>query len=359
MTRPTIVFLKSRLSHIGGLEKYTYKLTQAFVKKGFLVKILTTGSPPSWENVEIISLCNTSSFSLYHLKRFDNLCTKWINQNNPNIVFGMERNSFQSHYRAGSGIHAIYLKRRKLIDPWLKSITHKINPLHHYLLKTEKRALENQGLKLMIANSKMVKEEALSTYSIDANKIHVVHNGVEWFDNNEPFERSIDKASHGDFHFLFVGSGFSRKGLTFLIRALSKLRHKFKLTVVGKDKNISYFKKISHSLPINFVGEQKNVMPFYQEADALIIPSIYDPFANVTLEALSMGLFVISSPYNGGIEVIESKSGIVIKDLFNMHEELNIALNFPKTKDRASAIRESVKHLDFSLQLDKIVKLSC
>ena len=47
--------------------------------------------------------------------------------------------------------------------------------------------------------------------------------------------------------------------------------------------------------------------PFYQMADALVIPSFYDPFANVTVEALAMGLFVLSSKHNGGPEILTKK----------------------------------------------------
>ncbi len=55
--------------------------------------------------------------------------------------------------------------------------------------------------------------------------------------------------------------------------------------------------------------------PFYQLADALAIPSFYDPFANVTVEALAMGLFVVSSRSNGGFEILDPSKGIIIENL--------------------------------------------
>lgn len=354
----SVVFLKSRLDHRGGLEKYTRRLAEAFSKKGCPVKILTTGACPSWGGIEVVSLGNTSKVSLSHLRAFDARCIKWLEEHPADIVFGMERNSFQTHYRAGSGVHAVYLKRRALTDSWLKRLTFKVNPLHRYLLKVEKRAFEHPGLKLLFTNSRMVKQEILETYATPPEKIHVVHNGVEWAEKEAPFHETFAIPRPGPFHFLFVGSGFKRKGLPFLLQGLAKLKHPFQLTVVGTDKNLSFYRKLAKGLPVRFVGGQYDVTPFYQQADALVIPSVYDPFSNATLEALTMGLYVVSSKYNGGHEILTEKTGIVIKDLLNPKEALEQALNYPKTLERATLIRQSIKELDFSNQLDKIIRLS-
>ncbi len=352
----SVVFLKSRLAHRGGLEKYTRRLAEAFASKGCSVKILTTGPSPSWNSIEVISLGETSKFSLYHLRQFDSLCQKWLKSNHADIVFGMERNTFQTHYRAGSGVHKTYLKRRTLTDSLLKQLSFRLNPLHRYLLKVEKEAFEHPELKILFTNSEMVKQEIIETYATPPGKIHVVHNGVEWEEKALAFQESFTKERTGPFHFLFVGNGFKRKGLPFLLKGLSNLSRPYQLTIVGKDKNMDAYRKMARGLNVRFVGPQENVTPYYQAADALVIPSIYDPFSNVTLEALAMGLFVVSSKYNGGHEVLEEKSGLIIEDLTDMQPTLEKALDYPKTKESATLIRQSIKELDFSNQLDKIVR---
>lgn len=349
-----IVLLKSRLAHQGGLEKYTRHLAKAFVQKGCHITILTTGSCSSWNGVEVITLAESSKFSFYHLRHFDSLCQKWISQNKPDIIFGMERNSFQTHYRAGSGVHAAYLKRRSLTDSVFRQLSFKINPLHRYLLHMEKKAFEHSDLRLLFTNSHMVKQEILENHAIAEEKIKVVHNGVEWTEKEHAFQKSLSKPRQGPYHFLFVGNGFKRKGLAFLLKGLSEFKKPFQLTVVGTDRHLSYFKHLARDLPVHFVGKQSDVTPFYQEADALVIPSIYDPFSNVTLEALAMGLFVISSPFNGGHEVLRENTGVIM-DLAHPQEALEKAFFFPKTAESATSIRQSIKGLDFSNQLDKIV----
>ncbi|MGH2638002.1 MAG: hypothetical protein ACRDF4_01740, partial [Rhabdochlamydiaceae bacterium] len=74
----------------------------------------------------------------------------------------------------------------------------------------------------------------------------------------------------------------------------------------------------------------------------------------------ALGLFVVSSKMNGGHEVLQSHSGTIIKNPQNVEElaaGLETALNHPKEPLRATEIRSTVSHLDYSHQLEKICGL--
>lgn len=363
-----VALLKSRFSYRGGLEKYTLRLASAFASKGCRVTLLTTGEIDSLPlaDVNIISLCPTSKFTLYHLLAFDRACQKWLKSHPQDIVFGLERTTHQTHYRAGSGVHAIYLKRRSLVESRLKCFSFQCNPLHHLLQHLEKKAFEAPDLRRLFTNSAMVKQEILQTYSVDPRKIAVVHNGVEWKEWENPFQKSLINPRQAPFQFLFIGNDFLRKGLPFLLHGLACLTTRdFHLSVVGKDKNLASFQHLAEKLSltnnVTFHGPQKEILPFYQKADALVIPSIYDPFANVTVEALAMGLFVVSSAYNGGKEVLSEQNGCIIEELTDKHSvaaALKKALSHPKTPQSAIEIRHSIEQLDFSRQLNTIVEMA-
>ena len=151
-----------------------------------------------------------------------------------------------------------------------------------------------------------------------------------------------------------------RKGLEPLLRALAHLpSSRYHLSVVGKDREQRYFERLARNLPVTFCGPQSNIRPFYSQADTLVIPSYYDPFANVTVEALAMGLFVVTSRMNGGHEILSPAQGTLIDDLFELDSvlaALHRALQHPKTAASAAAIRASVQHRDFPLILDQLME---
>lgn len=371
-----IVLLKSHFASMGGLEKYTLQLCKAFAEKEWCVTLLTTESNqplPMIPNVAVVTLGKRKRSSWRQLVYFDKRVSQWLEEHPHEVVFGLERNRIQTHYRAGSGVHAAYLKRRAKSSSALKKISFSINPLHQTLLDMEKLCFEGERTKRIFTNSSMVKEEILQEYKTDPGKITVVPNGVEWKAFEFPFEQSHNPKPfrknlglpENSFCFLFVGHGYERKGLMPLLDAASLLpKDSFSLCVVGREKRMHHFRDQAQKLGIgnqvHFFGSQPSLVPFYQAADAVVIPSLYDPFANVTVEALAMGVRVLSSVYNGGKEVLTGDNGLVIPSLEDpglMADILKKSLSLPKTQATASIIRHSIESLDFSRQLDKIVSL--
>ena len=53
-----------------------------------------------------------------------------------------------------------------------------------------------------------------------------------------------------------------------------------------------------------FVGPVDDPVPYYAAADALVLPSFYDPFGLVVLEAAACGLPVVTSRVNGASELL-------------------------------------------------------
>lgn len=362
-----VVILKSGARNHGGLEKQTQRIFNAFTEKGAQVTLLTTGEAPS-SHAKTFSVPRWPSF--LRLEKFDQEVQKWLLKNPAEIVLGMDRNRFQTHLRAGNGVHRAYLESRILSEGKLKHWISTFNPLHRKILELEKEGFENPKLKKIFANSEMIRKDILEKYNVDPQKIEVIHNGVEWSEMQSDFLSWKEKKKEicdryqldpDGYHFLFIGNGYLRKGLDRLMEALSKLSRKdIHLTVIGKDKRMDFYQKKAKKLGLStrFLGVVKNVLPFYQMSDALVIPSFYDPFANVTVEALSMGLFVLSSKRNGGFEILNSQNGAVIEDLWNEEEiidRLQLALSKKKTEESSLLIRQSVEYLDFSKQLKRFV----
>jgi UDP-glucose:(heptosyl)LPS alpha-1,3-glucosyltransferase len=91
-----------------------------------------------------------------------------------------------------------------------------------------------------------------------------------------------------------------------------------RLVVVGGDNPKSY-QSLGSSLGIadrlRFVGPTKDPRPFYREADFFVLPTRHDPCSLVVLEALAMGVPVISTKFNGACEIMtDGIHGYVLDD---------------------------------------------
>ena len=189
---------------------------------------------------------------------------KWQKTHSADIVFGIDRTSNQTHIRAGNGVHAAYLQRRREHENYtpLKAA---LNPLNKAILEIEKKAFENPQLKVLFTNSYMVKNEVLKHYNVSPDTIEVIHNGLEWKEMEDDFSTWVEKktmvAKHlgldpSHFHFLFVGNGYERKGLTLLLKAMQLLTQSaIHLSVVGKDRNIESFIALAKDLGLSEKSE--------------------------------------------------------------------------------------------------------
>jgi len=370
-----VVLVKAHAKQQGGLEKTTSRIAHAFLETGADVSMVTTeGQSIALDNLKVHPLPTGWRPGFLRLRQFDKLVSRWLQDHPADVVLGFDRTREQTHIRAGNGVHRAFLESRRRSEGAFKYATCWINPLHQTILRLEKQAFEHSGLRKIFTNSHMVKREILHYFSVDPSKICVIHNGVEWDEMAHDFaawpSQKIARCQEygldpNRFHLLFIGNGYQRKGLAVLLEALAELkRPEVHLSVVGKDRHEAHYVAQAQALGIasqvRFFGSQPKATPFYQLADALAIPSFYDPFANVTVEALAMGLFVVSSKSNGGSEVLTHTTGSVIEDLHSVDSitsSLEMALRHPKTEASSEKIRASVKSLAYQQQLKQLVEL--
>lgn len=365
-----VIIVKSRLSFSGGLEKTTLAIAEAFVSKGCRVTLLTTGKDyPRIEGVNIISLGNPPRWSYLAIHFFHKACQKWLDTHEHDLIFGLDRTLNLSHYRAGNGAHKIFLERKKCSR--IKSWFAYINPKDRLILKMEKRIFENPNLKVLFTNSSMVRGELLKEYHIAPEKIKVVFNGINlkkfhWDATSKANALRKLALDPSKVQLLFIGNGYKRKGLTYLLKSLSILNEdSYELSIVGKEKYAlkykAYAKKLGLGSKVFFHGSCLDLMPFYQAADCFVFPTTYDPFAGVTLEALAMGLYVITSPYNGAKEVISPGCGEILDDLDHPTYFASRIKDFIHNKAftlSKEGIRDSIKNFHSQKQLNKIVEYS-
>jgi UDP-glucose:(heptosyl)LPS alpha-1,3-glucosyltransferase len=182
------------------------------------------------------------------------------------------------------------------------------------MLGVERRLFTSPGLRRVIANSRQVREEIIRLYGVDPARLRVIVNGLDRqrfhplaADATAALRQRLGAPEKGAV-VLFVGSGFERKGLTYLLQAFGSLRDQAgHLWVVGKG-HIAVYRRAAQRLGVahrvKFWGPVPETAPFYQAATVLALPTLYDPCSNVVLEALACGTPVVTTAANGAAEFI-------------------------------------------------------
>ncbi|MDP1761193.1 MAG: glycosyltransferase family 4 protein, partial [Deltaproteobacteria bacterium] len=232
----------------------------------------------------------------------------------PQVVFSLERVLSPQVYRAGDGCHREFLSRRAPYLSPLARAAQWLTPFHRVMLVVERRLFTSPGLQRVIANSRQVRDEIIRLYGVDPARLRVIVNGLDRqrFHPLDPgaaaaLRQRLGGPENGAV-VLFAGSGFERKGLTYLLQAFGSLRDKTShLWVVGKGHIAPYVRaaeRLGVADRVRFWGPVTETAPFYQAATVLALPTLYDPCSNVVLEARACGTPAVTTAANGAAEFI-------------------------------------------------------
>lgn len=174
--------------------------------------------------------------------------------------------------------------------------------------------------------SRQVIAEAKEYYGIDATQIPNGHEG-----------RGRQKKSSDNGKILFVGNVYWGKGLYYLIKA-NNLLEKPRIIVavgVGKDQ-VEQLKQLVDCSMVEFRGiiSRKDLNKVYSECSVFAMPSIYEGFGLVYLEALAHGLPVIGSYGTGAEDIIKHRSNGVLVKKGDVEGLKNAILFLEKNKGR-------------------------
>ncbi len=315
MKRIQLALIRQRYSAFGGAERFVSNAMQALQNHAVDITLITR----DWQTNDDFKPLIRNPFYVGRLWRdwsFANAVRRTVSHHNFDLVQSHERIAGCDLYRAGDGVHREWLAQNARTLGRGGQLLQRFNPYHRYTLAAENKLFNHPKLKAIICNSAMVKDELRNCFDIAADKLHVIYSSVDL----ARYHPSLQVHKH-DIRlkyavpsdatlFLFVGSGFHRKGLRAAILALQALPDEMHLLVVGKDKALKYYQQLSIKLGlgrrVHFAGPQADVAPYYSAADALVLPTLYDPFPNVALEALASGLPVITSFKSGAAEIIQT-----------------------------------------------------
>ncbi len=226
---------------------------------------------------------------------------------------------------------------KKLWDVPLVVTTHSLEPLrpwkveqlgnaYHLSSWMERTAIE--GADAVIAVSEETRNDVLEFFSVEPEKVHVIHNGIDLQQYHEVSEtdalerRGVDVSRP---YVLFVGRVTRQKGIIHLVNAIPYIDPSLQVVLcAGAPDTKEIAQEMSERVSdvsadregIIWIQEmlpRDEVIQFYSHAAVFCCPSVYEPFGIINLEAMACETAVVASEVGGIPEVVvPGKTGLLV-----------------------------------------------
>ncbi|MFW9879368.1 MAG: glycosyltransferase [Candidatus Thorarchaeota archaeon] len=200
----------------------------------------------------------------------------------------------------------------------------------------------------LIPVSNSVKESIIKNFKVATKKVEVIYDGIEQnsvvtlsADGKEEIREKYNLDSSAIIGTMGRLVPFKKQEI--MIMAVDKLIKNgmnIKCLIVGAAENDSnsiryannlkdLVKKLNLSHHVRFMGFQDNPFEIIESFDVFVLPSILEPFGMVVLEAMSLGIPVISFDKGGPSEIIRDREdGILVPvgDINALAEAIDLLL---------------------------------
>ncbi|MFC1674294.1 glycosyltransferase [Candidatus Omnitrophota bacterium] len=185
-------------------------------------------------------------------------------------------------------------------------------------------------------------------FNLDKNKIRVIPTAVNIAKIKRYCQEPVsDYTFKKDCLYISLLSRLSpEKGIDFLLQAFARLRKKLpsKLIIIGEGSSRPALEVAAESLNITqdvvFLGYKDNPFKYLKNTDMFILPSIYEGFPNVILEAYACEVPVVATRCVEGIEELirDGRDGLLVNKA-DVDSLYNAMYNLASNKD----LRERLK----------------
>jgi UDP-glucose:(heptosyl)LPS alpha-1,3-glucosyltransferase len=318
-----LAVIRQRYTPFGGAERFVERALSALAARGVELTLLTRRWPRDEQHLFTPIIVNPPYVGrLWRDRGFARAVRAAVATSDATLVQSHERIDCCDLYRAGDGLHSVWLDERLVDATAVERLRVRASPYHRYVLDAERRLFASKRLKAVICISRMVQNDIRERFGMAVERLPIIYNAVdgETFSPRLSIGSAATRTALGIDDecvvFLLVGSGYERKGVGRAIEALASVPAPAHLVVVGHDRNparyIALARRHGVGARVTFAGPQADPRPYYGVADVFLLPTLYDPLSNAVLEALACGLPVITSTRCGAGELVAAhRAGIV------------------------------------------------
>jgi len=310
-----LAIVRQRYTPYGGAERFVARALDALARRGVELALVTRAWPRDGDpRVTPIIVDPPYLGRTMRDSGFARAVCARIEAMPGTLVQSHERIACCDIYRAGDGVHAVWVEERLREAPaWMRPGV-ALSPFHRYMLAAERRLYASPRLRQVICNSRMVQTEIHERFGLPRERLPIIYNAIDTsvFHPGLAVHRSNVRARHGIADdacmFLLVGAAYARKGVGRVLEALAAVPAPAHFVVVGRDRRPAKYAALARRFAVahrvTFAGAQEDPKPYYGAADAFVLPTLYDPFPNAILEAMACGLPVVTSDRCGAAELV-------------------------------------------------------
>jgi UDP-glucose:(heptosyl)LPS alpha-1,3-glucosyltransferase len=302
----------------GGAERYTLDLANALVKRGHEVSLLASSFADQPFPGKAVTLASAGATRTGRYNSFLDSLDAELTRNAYDIVHAMlpvrQCDVYHPHAGiAGEMITSGHLNKSGLINKAIAWVGNRTNRRRLAFASIEKQLLRTRPTVLCL--SELIKHVVRGEYpNLPDDKLVSLFNGTDLckFDPTTRAEardeiRDRFSITHDETVALILAQDFERKGLALAIEAVAKVPGI--ILLVGGKPDPAQYRQLAKSRGVAdrviFAGQVSDPVSFYKAADFFVLPTRFDPCSLVVLEALAMGLPVISTAQNGACEIMQ------------------------------------------------------
>lgn len=335
-------------AHRGGAETSTLQFAGHLHRLGAAVHIITTSYNPSTPHFKVVHVAARAKLQRSRTLVFAARAAQHVAEHDYDIVHSITPCLAADVYQPRGGTIPETLARNVAIRKsaagrWIKRLAQRCNGRYRATGRLERQLLSRDPAPWVIAISSYVRDQLITHYGLNGERVIEVFNGVDpvVMDDATRSQLRADTRHQfglgdGDYVALCIAHNFKLKGVGPAIDALARLRagntavssegragrrrsaERTYLLVVGRDNPRPYARRAARRKVgdrIIFAGPTQRIPAFLAAADVLVHPTYYDPCSRVALEAMTAGLPVITTKYNGAAERVTcGHEGYVLDD---------------------------------------------
>ena len=311
---------------VGGIARVVHDLSKRLIKDGHEVTVVTyrdNADVPEYENDKGVNVYRVDNYMIHPNNFID-----WIMQLNFNMlskateIINKEGGFDVIHAHDWLVTYAAKSLKNAYDIPIVATI-HATEAGRNSGIHDETQRYINDTEWLLtyeatevIVNSNYMKNEIQRLFGLPFDKINVIPNGIN-LSNFTGIERDYDfrrqYAMDNEKIILYVGRLVYEKGVQHLIAAMPKILSNYndaKLIIAGRGGMMDELRAEASNLGLNdkiyFTGylNSKQVQKMYKCADVAVLPSTYEPFGIVALEAMLAGVPTVVSDVGGLDEIV-------------------------------------------------------